>query len=193
LRRPRHRRCGDRARRAQRRLGGGGAGRRRGGGSGVGARARRAREVRGRRARRLRRCVAGIRGAALNKRIALVGFMGAGKTTAARAVGLPFVDSDELVEESAGKPIAEIFGDDGEAAFRAHEEQAIVLALGGGAVPSARVRDALGEALTLWLDVDVETCWERVRGSDRPLARDEAEFRRLYEERRKLYAEVADV
>src|SRR4029077_5287188 len=75
----------------------------------------------------------------------------------------------------------------------AHEEQAIVLALGGGAVPSARVRDALGEALTIWLDVDVETCWERVRGSDRPLARDEAEFRRLYEERRKLYAEVADV
>jgi shikimate kinase / 3-dehydroquinate synthase len=137
--------------------------------------------------------VAGIRGADLNKRIALVGFMGAGKTTAARAVGLPFVDSDELVEESAGKPIAEIFSEDGEAAFRAHEEHAIVLALGGGAVTSGKVRDALGEAFTIWLDVDVDTCWERVRGSDRPLARDEAEFRRLYEERRSLYAEVADV
>jgi 3-dehydroquinate synthetase len=47
--------------------------------------------------------------------------------------------------------------------------------------------------LTIWLDVDVDTCWERVKGSDRPLAEDEAAFRRLYEERRALYAEVADV
>jgi shikimate kinase/3-dehydroquinate synthase len=119
--------------------------------------------------------------------------MGAGKTTAARAVGLPIVDADELVEEAAGKPIADIFRDDGEAAFRAYEEEAIVVALGGGAVTSGKVREALRDALTIWLDVDVDTCWERVRGSDRPLAQDEAEFRRLYEERRRLYAEVADV
>ncbi|HKT45169.1 MAG TPA: bifunctional shikimate kinase/3-dehydroquinate synthase [Gaiellaceae bacterium] len=135
--------------------------------------------------------MAGVHGADLNRRIALVGFMGAGKTTAARAVG--GVDTDDLVEASAGKPIADIFRDDGEAAFRTLEEQAIVLALGGGAVQSATVRDALGDALTIWLDVDVDTCWERVRGSDRPLAQDEARFRRLYEERRALYAEVADV
>jgi 3-dehydroquinate synthetase len=119
--------------------------------------------------------------------------MGAGKTTAARAVGLPIVDADELIEEAAGKPIADIFRDDGEAAFRAYEEEAIVVALGGGAVTSGNVREALRDALTIWLDVDVDTCWERVRGSDRPLAQDEAEFRRLYEERRRLYAEVADV
>ena len=117
--------------------------------------------------------------------------MGAGKSTAARAVG--GVDTDDLVEAAAGKSIPEIFREDGEAAFRAHEEQAIVLALGGGAVTSAAVRGALGDVLTIWLDVDVDTCWERVRGSDRPLARDEAEFRRLFEERRRLYAEVADV
>jgi 3-dehydroquinate synthetase len=138
--------------------------------------------------------VAGVRGAdQLKKHIALVGFMGAGKTTAAQAVGLPVVDSDELVEESSGKTIAEIFGDEGEAAFREREADAIVLALGGGAVTSPAVRDALDDALTVWLDVDVDTCWERVRGSDRPLAQDEAEFRRLYDERRALYAEVADV
>ena len=53
--------------------------------------------------------------------------------------------------------------------------------------------DALEDTLTIWLDVDVDTCWERVRASDRPLAHDEAEFRRLYAERRSLYAEVADV
>jgi 3-dehydroquinate synthetase/shikimate kinase len=117
--------------------------------------------------------------------------MGAGKTTAARAVG--GVDADDLVEAAAGKPIADIFREDGEAGFRAREEAAVVLALGGGAVKSPGVRDALRDTLTIWLDVDVDTCWERVKGSDRPLAQDEAEFRRLYEERRALYAEVADV
>ncbi|HET8894154.1 MAG TPA: bifunctional shikimate kinase/3-dehydroquinate synthase [Gaiellaceae bacterium] len=136
--------------------------------------------------------MAGVRGAdQLKKRIAVVGFMGAGKTTAARAIG--GVDSDDLVESAAGKPISEIFREDGEAAFRAIEERAIVLALGGGAVTTPAVRDVLEDTLTVWLDVDVDTCWERVRGSDRPLAQDEVEFRRLYEERRKLYAEVADV
>ncbi|HZS29713.1 MAG TPA: bifunctional shikimate kinase/3-dehydroquinate synthase [Gaiellaceae bacterium] len=135
--------------------------------------------------------MAGVPGAALNRQVAIVGFMGSGKSTAARAVG--GIDADDLIESAAGKPIPAIFRDEGEAAFRAREAEAVVLALGGGAVTSPKVRDALGEALTVWLDVDVDTCWERVRGSDRPLAQDEAEFRRLYEERRRLYAEVADV
>jgi shikimate kinase/3-dehydroquinate synthase len=117
--------------------------------------------------------------------------MGAGKSTAARELG--GIDADDLVESAAGGPIAEIFREEGEAAFRALEEQQIVLALGGGAVTSRAVRDALGDTLTVWLDVDVDTCWERVKGSDRPLAQDEAAFRRLYDERRALYAEVADV
>jgi len=116
--------------------------------------------------------------------------MGAGKTTAARAVG--GIDTDDLIEAAAGKPISEIFREDGEAVFRAYEQDAIVMALGGGAVKSQRVRDALDDTLTIWLDVDVETCWERVQGSDRPLAQDEAEFRRLFEERRALYASVSD-
>jgi 3-dehydroquinate synthetase len=135
--------------------------------------------------------VARIRGADLSKHVAIVGFMGSGKSTAAEALG--GVDSDRLVESHAGKPIPKIFGDEGETAFRALEEQTILLALGGGAVTSPAVREALGDTLTIWLDVDVDTCWERVKGSDRPLAQDEAEFRRLYEERRSLYAEVADV
>jgi shikimate kinase/3-dehydroquinate synthase len=117
--------------------------------------------------------------------------MGSGKSTAARAVG--GIDVDDLVETRAGKSIPEIFREQGEAAFRAQEEEAVILALGGGAVESPRVRDALEDTLTIWLDVDVDTCWERVRASDRPLAQDEAEFRRLYAERRSLYAEVADV
>ncbi len=144
LRRPADGRGGECARRAQRRLRRRGARRRRRGGSRMGAGARSAREVRRRRARRLRRRVEGVHGADPLKKIALVGFMGAGKTTAARVVGLPVVDSDELVEQVAGKPIAEIFRDDGEQAFRSHEEEAIVLALGGGAVTSAKVRERPG-------------------------------------------------
>jgi 3-dehydroquinate synthetase len=135
--------------------------------------------------------VARVPGADLKRNVAIVGFMGAGKSTAVRELG--GIDADDLVSSAAGKPIAEIFDDGGEAAFRSLEEQTILLALGGGAVTSPAVRDALGGALTVWLDVDVDTCWERVRGSDRPLAQDEAAFRRLYEERRALYAEVADV
>jgi shikimate kinase/3-dehydroquinate synthase len=135
--------------------------------------------------------VARVSGANQLKNVALVGFMGSGKSTAARAVG--GIDVDDLVETRAGKSIPEIFREQGEAAFRAQEEEAVILALGGGAVESPRVRDALEDTLTIWLDVDVDTCWERVRASDRPLAQDEAEFRRLYAERRSLYAEVADV
>jgi len=127
----------------------------------------------------------------VNKNIAIVGFMGSGKSRAARTLG--GVDTDALVEVAAGKTIPKIFGDEGEAVFRALEEETVVAALGGGAVTSPRVREALAGSLTIWLDVDADTCWQRVKNSNRPLARDEAEFRRLYEERRKLYAEVADV
>ena len=122
--------------------------------------------------------------------------MGAGKTTIARALGLPHVETD------ADVPIA-LF-DDGEPAFRAREAEVVrdvlarteplVVDLGGGAVTIPEVRALLKERATVvWLDVDVDTAWERVRGSDRPLARDREEFERLYEERRPLYAEVADV
>jgi shikimate kinase/3-dehydroquinate synthase len=117
--------------------------------------------------------------------------MGSGKSRAARALG--GVDTDALVEIAAGKTIPRIFIDEGEAVFRALEEETVTAALGGGAVMSPRVREALRNSLTIWLDVDVDTCWERVKNSKRPLAKDEAAFRRLYDERRKLYAEVADV
>ena len=121
--------------------------------------------------------------------------MGAGKTTIARALGLPHVETDEDV------PIG-LF-DDGEAAFRAREAEVVrnvldravpvVVDLGGGAVTIPEVRALLKErAMVVWLDVDVDTAWERVRGTDRPLAQDYDEFKRLYGERRPLYEEVAD-
>jgi shikimate kinase / 3-dehydroquinate synthase len=68
-----------------------------------------------------------------------------------------------------------------------------VIALGGGAVLSDRTRALLRErAHTMWVDVDVETAWERARDGDRPLAREETAFRALFDERRSLYREAAN-
>jgi shikimate kinase/3-dehydroquinate synthase len=136
--------------------------------------------------------------------VALVGFMGAGKTTVAHGLGLPFAAVDASIEQDAGRTVPELFEHEGEQGFRAREAklverllvspQPLVLDLGGGAVTTPRVRELLREhATVVWLDTDVETCWQRVAGSGRPLAQDEAEFRRLYDERRRLYADAADV
>jgi shikimate kinase/3-dehydroquinate synthase len=142
---------------------------------------------------------------ALGKHLALIGFMGAGKSTIGREVAAriqrPFVDLDREIEKRHG-PITKLFEERGEEEFRRLEEQALadalagpnaVLALGGGAVLSTVNRERL-EARTfrVFLDVDVETAWERVRDSDRPLAQNEEEFRRLYETRKRFYFELGD-
>lgn len=144
---------------------------------------------------------------ALDRHLALVGFMGAGKTTlgAQLAVRLDrrYVDADRELEGRVQLSISEFFATRGETEFRVVEATSVrhllgeqppaVIALGGGAVKVPSVRTALGaRAFTVLLDVDVDTAWTRVRGGDRPLAQDEQQFRRLYEERRPLYREVAD-
>jgi shikimate kinase/3-dehydroquinate synthase len=143
---------------------------------------------------------------AIDRHVALVGFMGAGKTTlgeeVARRTGRRFVDLDALIEETEQRTIPELFAE-GEARFREAEVRAagallspgpLVVALGGGAVTTEEIRALLRDrAIVVWLDESVDTCWERARGSDRPLAQDEPEFRRLYDERRALYEQVADV
>lgn len=143
---------------------------------------------------------------ALGKHLALAGFMGARKTTlgrdAARLLGRPFVDLDAEIEQRAGSTIAELF-QRGEGAFRELEERVAaevlashlpaVIALGGGAVLSPATRALLRErALTVLLDVDVDTAWERVGRSRRPLANDRESFGQLYDERSPVYEEVAD-
>jgi shikimate kinase/3-dehydroquinate synthase len=132
--------------------------------------------------------------------------MGAGKTTladeVARRLNRRAMRVDSLVETTSGRSIPELFAE-GEAVFREQEERVTrgvlanphpsVVDLGGGAVTSPEVLRLLHDhATTVWLDTDVDTCWERVRGSDRPLAQDEAEFRRLFAERRPLYEHAAD-
>jgi shikimate kinase/3-dehydroquinate synthase len=146
--------------------------------------------------------VAGLN--ALGRHLALIGFMGAGKTTigpeVARRLGRRFLDVDDEIERAEG-PIWQLFAERGEAAFRELEadflrracaaRDPVVIAVGGGAVET---RDLLGtvDAFAVHLEVDLETAWRRVQGSRRPLARDEAEFRRRFELRAPLYAEVAD-
>ena len=130
--------------------------------------------------------------------------MGAGKSTigaqVAELTARPFVDLDALIEKRHG-PIADLFRRS-EPEFRAVEEETLaevlagaesVVALGGGAVLSPLNRERLrARAFTVYVDVDVETAWARARDSDRPLAQREEEFRRLYEERQRVYAETAE-
>ena len=138
--------------------------------------------------------------------VALIGFMGSGKSTAARAAGEVLnaapIDVDGVVEERLGKSIERTFSEDGEESFREAEEAATVellensanrvVSLGGGAVTSERVREALAGRLVIWLDVDLDTAWARAHGSGRPLARDRAMFAALYAEREPLYSALAD-
>ena len=141
--------------------------------------------------------------------IFLTGFMGAGKSTVgqatAKVLGWPFVDLDDCIERSAGQPIATIFSEYGEDGFRDREHAALaeqaesarhgnsfVLALGGGTYAFARNRELLRTAgITIWLDLDTETLWDRVRAaSHRPLAQDQRAFSKLHAARRESYAQA---
>ena len=138
--------------------------------------------------------------------LVFVGFMGAGKSTAARAaaaaLGERALDSDALLESELGETIESFFEREGEAAFRAREEELVlrvlgrpdtrVVALGGGALGSPRVRAALGDHVVVWLDVEAEEAWRRAAGRGRPLARERESFEHLHAERAATYLEVAD-
>jgi shikimate kinase len=150
--------------------------------------------------------------AALGTRsIVLVGMMGAGKSSVGRRLaarlGLPFIDADAEIEETAGgMPIPEIFERYGEERFRSAEVRVIarllnggpqVLATGGGAFMNAETRAAIrAQGISVWLKAEFDVLLRRIkRRSDRPLLKtdDPAEtLRRLMAERYPVYAE-ADV
>ncbi|MEO0607835.1 MAG: shikimate kinase [Pseudomonadota bacterium] len=142
--------------------------------------------------------------------VALVGLMGAGKSTVGRRLanrlGLNFVDSDDEIEKAAGLSVADIFALHGEEEFRRVEQKVLdrllngpahVLATGGGAYLSEQTRDLMRDrAVTIWLNADLETLWKRVsRRSHRPLLRrpDAKDvLADLFQQRRPIY-ELADI
>ncbi|MDQ1647671.1 MAG: shikimate kinase [Cryptosporangiaceae bacterium] len=139
----------------------------------------------------------------------LVGPPGAGKTTVGRILasrlGVAFRDVDHDIEAAAGKPISDIFVNDGEEAFRSAEVTAVaaaldahdgVLALGGGAVLSAETRERLRGHRVVYLEAGLSAAVARVgMAKDRPVLalNPRATLRYLLDARRPLYEEVAVV
>jgi shikimate kinase len=140
--------------------------------------------------------------------IALVGMMGAGKSSIGKRLGarlgLPFVDADTEIEQAANATISEIFERHGEPYFRDGERRVIrrllddrpkVLATGGGAFIQPETRAAIQDgAVTIWLKADRDLILSRVRRrSNRPLLRTpdlEARIDQLIAERYPVYAEA---
>jgi shikimate kinase/3-dehydroquinate synthase len=137
--------------------------------------------------------------------VVFVGFMGAGKTSAARLLDPAALDSDAEIERRAGCSIPELFAQRGEDGFRALEEEVALqllvsaatgtpVALGGGTLGSPRVREALADHTVAYLEIDEATAWERATadGVTRPLASDRERFAALLQARRPVYEAAAD-
>ncbi|MGB9372727.1 MAG: shikimate kinase [Jiangellales bacterium] len=141
--------------------------------------------------------------------VVLVGPPGAGKSSVGQAVarttGVGFRDTDDDVARALGKSISEVFVDDGEAAFRAAEREAVaralaehvgVLALGGGAVTDEATRGRLSEHTVVFLDVSLTDAVARVGlARDRPLllGSPRSQLKQLMDARRPLYEQVASI
>jgi shikimate kinase len=141
------------------------------------------------------------------RRIVLTGFMGSGKTTVgplvAQRLGWRFLDADDVIEAEAGATIAALFARHGEAPFRdreyatiarltAHDTDALVLALGGGAIERAETRDLLlttPGTLLVHLEVELATTVARCAGTEhtRPILADQANLANRYARRLPLY------
>ena len=144
--------------------------------------------------------------------IVLIGFMGSGKTTLAKALkndpafcDMALIDTDAYIEETQGRKISDIFKDDGESYFRDIETKTLkeiskdsrpkIVSCGGGVVERKENHDILKAAGTVvYANASAKDLWARV-GNDpkRPLSRDKEAFLDLYQRRECLYRNAADV
>jgi len=139
------------------------------------------------------------------KRIALTGFMGVGKSSVARHLAYLLrcerLDLDTLIEGSEHRRIAEIIDAEGEAVFRRIETENLkralnknsvrILSLGGGTWTLAENRELIREhgMTSVWLESNFNHCWNNIRFSRkvRPFARNKSSARKLFDERQELY------
>ena len=137
--------------------------------------------------------------------IIITGFMGAGKTTVARALATRlnclFVDLDQFIAECEKRTVPAIIDEDGLTRFRAIETNALcnvlknnslrIIALGGGAWTVEENRRLIKQYdfTTVWLESSFEHCWRNIRLSKRvrPLAKNKHEARQLFDERQQFY------
>ncbi len=140
--------------------------------------------------------------------IILIGFMGCGKTTIGKRLAeefsMDYYDIDSFIEESTKMTISEIFQKAGEKWFRDQEAFALscvtdatnrVIATGGGIVERDENLETLKKGGTvIYLKVSVDKLWTRAgKDPNRPLSRDLASFRKLYDSRKARYEEAADI
>lgn len=149
----------------------------------------------------------GARAPGMNdRRIVIVGFMGCGKTTVARALAAllecGLVDLDAVVAAQQRMSVPDLISERGEAGFRDAESAALqlvldrqtprIIALGGGAWTLERNRDLINRSgcFSVWLDAPFELCWQRIseHSEHRPLAPEKMTTQKLYQERHPLYA-----
>jgi shikimate kinase len=144
--------------------------------------------------------------------VVLIGPPGAGKSSVGRLLasklGVPFADSDDLVARSAGKPVGDIFVEDGEQVFRELERAAVargldatgpdggVLALGSGAVLDLEVRQLISRRMVVYLEAGFAAVAKR-SGMDRPRVvipgNPRGRLRAMLDERRPIYADLASL
>jgi shikimate kinase len=145
--------------------------------------------------------------------ILLCGFMGCGKTSVGQALAFrlkwDFLDTDAMIEKRQGCPIPQIFAQQGEEQFRRMEEETArllgkrrhtVISTGGGFLMRDQTVQALrscadGFETVVFLDCSFETCYQRIKNSDRPLVRNNSreQLEQIFEQRQARYRQVADV
>ena len=145
------------------------------------------------------------------RNIVVIGLMGAGKTTVGKRLakrhGLPFLDTDQEIEQRCGATVATIFDLEGEQGFRRRETKVIseamalaghVVTTGGGAILSEENRRAIRQGFVIYLDAQPQHLWARLRqDTSRPLLQQASDPRatleELYRQRDPLYRSVADL